>query len=672
MRVVAGLAVAAVLACIPGSGQASPLGAAPPPGPPVAVHPERWPVVSIPVPRDPEVEQRVEELLAAMSLEAKVGQVIQAEIGEVTPADVRRYRLGSVLNGGGSPPGGNRRATPRDWLELADAFYDASVDHAGGGLPIPVVWGTDAVHGHNNVIGATVFPHNIGLGATRDVELIRRIGEITALEMRVTGLDWNFAPTVAVVRDDRWGRTYEGFSEDPGVVRACAAAIVVGLQGTPGSPEFLGARHVIATAKHFLGDGGTAGGRDTGDNLSSEEELRDVHAAGYVAALEAGVQTVMASFSSWHGRKMHGNRDLLTVVLKGRMGFDGFVIGDWNGHGKLPGCSDDDCPAAFVAGVDMYMVPKRWKALYRNTLAQVRSGAVPEARLDDAVRRILRVKVRAGMLEQGRPSSRPLAGRTELLGSSEHRAVARRAVRSSLVLLKNEKQLLPLRRDLRVLVAGDAADSIPRQCGGWTVTWQGTETTNADFPGGTSIWQGIRQVVESGGGAATRAVDGRFTERPDVAIVVFGEEPYAETDGDRPALDFGAARQRDRELLRRLHAAGVRVVSVFLSGRPMWVNPELNASDAFVAAWLPGTEGGGVADLLFRAADGSIAHDFTGRLAYSWPRWPDRPAPNRGDAQYDPLFPFGFGLSVTDDVELPALPEGGGAGEPLQSGGGSR
>jgi beta-glucosidase len=248
------------------------------------------------------------------------------------------------------------------------------------------------------------------------------------------------------------------------------------------------------------------------------------------------------------------------------------------------------------------------------------------SRLDDAVRRILRVKVLAGVFEQGRPSSRPLAGRTELLGSAEHRAVARRAVRQSLVLLKNNRKLLPLRRDLNVLVAGDGAASIPRQCGGWTVTWQGTGTTNSDFPGGTSIWQAIRQAVEEGGGKATLSLDGRFTSRPDVAIVVFGEEPYAEGDGDRPNVDFGAARPRDRELLRRLRAAGVPVVSVFLSGRPMWVNPELNASDAFVAAWLPGSEGGGVADLLFRAADGSIAHDFTGKLAYSWPRWPDRPS----------------------------------------------
>jgi beta-glucosidase len=672
MRLVAGLVVALGATCALTTGELSTQALAAPPEVAARVHPDRWPVVARPPVAGPEVERRVEELLGRMSIEEKVGQVIQAEIGQVKPAQVRRYRLGSVLNGGGSFPGGNTRAKARDWLALADAFYDASVDSSDGGVAIPVIWGADAVHGHTNVIGATVFPHNIGLGATRDPELIRRIGEITAIEMRVTGLDWNFSPTVAVVRDDRWGRTYEGFSEDPEVVRACAAAMVLGLQGMPGTPEFLDARHVIATAKHFLGDGGTAGGRDQGDNRSSEEELRDIHAAGYVAALEAGVQTVMASFSSWHGRKMHGNRDLLTFVLKERMGFDGFIVGDWNGHGQLPGCSDGDCPAVLVAGVDMFMVPNRWKALYKNTLAQAKSGAIPSVRLDDAVRRILRVKVRARVLDQGRPSSRPLAGRAELLGSPEHRAVARRAVRQSLVLLKNNGKLLPLRRDLNVLVAGDTADSIPRQCGGWTVSWQGTETTNANFPGATSVWQGIRQAVEGAAGKATLSVDGRFTSRPDVAIVVFGEEPYAETDGDRSDLDYGAARPRDRELLRRLHAAGVPVVSLFLSGRPMWVNPELNASDAFAAAWLPGTEGAGVADLLFRSADGSVAHDFSGRLAYSWPRWPDGPAPNRGDPDHDALFPFGFGLSVTDDGELPALPEGNRAGVSSSSQGGTR
>jgi beta-glucosidase len=621
------------------------------------VHPELWPKVPRALPPNPEVEHAVAALLARMSPEEKVGQVIQAEIGQVTPEDVRRYHLGSILNGGGSHPGGKKRTSPAEWLALADAFYDASMDTWDGGPAIPVIWGCDAVHGHANVIGATVFPHNIGLGATRNPDLLRRIGEVTAVEILVTGLDWNFAPTVAVVRDDRWGRTYEGYSEDPEVVRGCAGAMVRGLQGDPHSAGFLDGHHVIATAKHFIGDGGTLGGRDQGDNTSSEKELRDIHAAGYVAALEAGVQTVMASYSSWHGRKLHGFQELLTGVLKDRMGFDGFVVGDWNGHGQLQGCSDGNCPAAINAGVDMFMVPNEWRALYRHALAQVRSGVIPIARLDDAVRRILRVKMRAGMFERGRPSSRPLAGRTDLFGSPEHRAAARQAVRESLVLLKNNGRLLPLRRDLNVLVAGDGANDIGKQCGGWTISWLGDGNTNADFPGGASIWDGIRELVKGAGGTATLSEDGRFEARPDVAIAVFGEDPYAETPGDRDTLEFRSGKRGGARLLRSLKAVGLPVVSVFLSGRPLWVNRELNASDAFVAVWLPGSEGRGVADVLFRAADGSVAHDFTGRLSYSWPRWPGEGPLNRGDPRYDPLFPFGFGLSVADDGELPRLPE---------------
>jgi len=636
------------------------------------VHPELWPAVPRALPVDPSVEHAVDRILARMSLEEKVGQVIQAEIGQVTPEDVRRYHLGSILNGGGSHPGGKRRTSPGEWLALADAFYDASMDGSGGGQAIPVIWGCDAVHGHTNVLGATVFPHNIALGATRDLELIRRIGQATAVEMRVTGLDWNFAPTVAVVRDDRWGRTYEGYSEDPEIVRQCAGAMVRGLQGDVGSAGFLDERHVIATAKHFLGDGGTLGGKDRGDNISSEEELRDIHAAGYVGALEAGVQTVMASFSSWHGVKMHDNRNLLTDVLKERMGFDGFVIGDWNGHGQVPGCSDDDCAAAFNAGIDMFMAPDDWRALLGNTLAEVRSGVIPTPRLDEAVRRILRVKMRAGLFQRGRPSSRPLAGRTELLGSPEHRALARQAVRESLVLLKNNGHLLPLRRDLKILVVGDGANDIGKQCGGWTISWQGDGNTNADFPGGSSIWDGIRAIVEASGGIAALSRDGDFQTRPEVAIVVFGEQPYAETEGDRDTLEFRSGTGSGAALLRSLKAAGLPVVSVFLSGRPLWVNPEINASDAFVAAWLPGSEGGAIAEALFRAADGSVAYDFTGRLPYSWPRSPRQGPVNRGDSAYDPLFPFGFGLSVTDDGELQRLPNETGAGAEVSSRGFTR
>jgi beta-glucosidase len=627
------------------------------PGKPPGIHPEVWPAIASPVKSAPGVEEAVSRLLAKLTLEEKVGQIIQAEINSVTPEEVRLYHLGSVLNGGGGWPGAEKESTVADWVALADAFWEASMDASDGFQAIPILWGLDAVHGHNNVIGATLFPHNIGLGAANDPELIREVGRVTAREVAVTGQDWNFGPTVAVVRDDRWGRTYESYSEDPEIVRAYAAAMVEGIQGRAGGDELLDALHLLATAKHFLADGGTHGGRDQGDSVASEEELRDVHAAGYASALAAGVQTVMASFSSVHGRKMHGHEELLTRVLKGRMGFDGFVVGDWNGHGQVPGCTKGSCAAALNAGLDMFMVPQDWKALYEATLGAARSGEIPLARLDDAVRRILRVKMRAGLFARGRPSSRPLAGRAEILGSPEHRAVARRAVRESLVLLNNNGGLLPLAPSSRVLVAGDGADSIGKQTGGWTITWQGTGNGNEVFPGATSIWQGIREVVEAGGGSATLSPDGSFEEQPEVAIVVFGEDPYAEFQGDRDSVDYAPADDRDGKLLRSFAARGVPVVSVFLSGRPLWVNPELNASDAFVAAWLPGTEGGGVADLLFASPDGSPRHDFRGRLAFSWPRVATQAVVNRHDPDYDPLFAYGYGLTYADKVEVGRLSE---------------
>ncbi len=621
-----------------------------------------WPRTTSGAPVDPALEERVDSILSRMTLEQKVGQMVQAEIQSVTPADVRDYHLGSILNGGGSFPNRARTSSVADWLALADAFYDASMDTSQGGAAVPVIWGTDAVHGHNNVIGATLFPHNIGLGATHDPALIQRIGEATALEVATTGIDWTFAPTLAVVRDDRWGRTYEGYSEDPEIVRQYAGRMITGLQGSLGSPDFLRSSHVVATAKHFIGDGGTDQGIDQGDNLSTEQQLLDVHAQGYLSALEAGVQTVMASFNSWQGTKVHGSRYLLTEVLKGRLGFDGFVIGDWNGHAQVPGCSNESCPTAINAGVDMIMVPEDWKAFIANTLQQVRSGEIEQTRVDDAVRRILRVKMRAGLFTKGRPSSRPLAGDASLVGGAAHRGLAREAVRQSLVLLKNGEGLLPLPRNLNVLVAGDGADNISKQSGGWSITWQGTETANEDFPGATSIFAGIREAVAAGGGSATLSVDGSFEQRPDAAIVVFGEDPYAEYEGDLESLDFSATDGLNLELLRRLKEQGIPIVSVFLSGRPLWVNPELNVSTAFVAAWLPGTEGGGVADLLFRDNEGQVNFDFTGRLSYSWPRDPYESNPNRSDPDYEPLFPYGFGLTyaVVDTLpdDLPELPAG--------------
>jgi len=634
--------------------------------------PERqvhWPSVHSRVAADAAVERRIDALLARMSLEDKVGQVVQPDISAVTPADMRRYRFGSILAGGNSSPGGVETAPAAEWLRLADAFWDASMDRPAGAVRIPSMWGIDAVHGHANIVGATIFPHNIGLGAARDPELIRRIGEVTAKEMAVTGFDWDFSPTLAVVRDDRWGRTYEGFGEDPEIVRAYAGKMVEGLQGVPGTAGFLRAGKVIATAKHFVGDGGTAGGKDQGDNPSTPVELRDIHGAGYPPAIEAGVQAVMASFSSVRGEKVHGSRALLTGALKGDMHFDGLVVGDWNAHGQVPGCTVTSCPASMNAGLDVFMAPDSWKGLFDNTLAQVRSGEIPMARLDDAVRRILRVKIRAGLFEKGRPSSRPFAGRFELLGAPEHRAVARQAVRESLVLLKNEDKLLPLSPKLDLLVAGDGADNISKQAGGWTITWQGSGLTNKDFPHAQSIWSGIDEAVRAAGGTATLSPDGSFARKPQAAIVVFGEEPYAEFVGDRPrSLEYSPADKKDLELLKRLKAAGIPTVAIFLSGRPMWVNPELNASDAFVAAFLPGSEGGGVADLLFRKADGTVNHDFRGRLSYSWPKRADQTPLNRGDPGYDPLFAYGYGLSYADSRHVPRLSEERPAGAGMPDG----
>ncbi|MEJ0028770.1 MAG: exo 1,3/1,4-beta-D-glucan glucohydrolase [Rhizomicrobium sp.] len=635
------------------------------PSVPGMVHPEIWPKLASPVADDPAIDARVADLLSKMTVEDKVGQTIQADVASVSPGDVRTYRLGSVLDGGNSGPGGNDRAPAADWLKAADAFYDASLDAPAGHVAIPVIWGSDSVHGNSNIIGATIFPHNVGLGAANDPDLLRRIGEITAIETRVVGQDWTFAPTVAVVQDVRWGRSYESYSENPDIVRAYAGAMVEGIQGVPGTPGFLRGGHIVATIKHFLGDGGTDKGRDQGDNLASEEDLRDIHSAGYQSGIAAGAQAVMASYSSWHGNKMHGDRALLNDVLIDRFGFNGFVVSDWNAHGQLPGCSTTDCPAALAAGIDMVMAPDSWKGLYQHTLAEVNAGTIPMARLDEAVARILRVKLRAGLFDAGKPSGRPYGGKWDELGSPEHRAVARQAVRESLVLLKNEHGLLPLSAKLNVLVAGDGADDMGKQTGGWTISWQGTGNSRADFPRAQTIFEGIAEQVRAGGGTAVLARDGGFATKPDVAIVVFGEDPYAEFMGDRDNLAFQPGDPRDLRLIRDLRAKGIPVVAIFLSGRPLYVTREINAADAFVAAWLPGTEGGGVADLLFRAADGTPAYDFRGKLSFSWPRAPDqvplhRPGPNATAAEraaYNPLFAFGYGLDYAHPRDLGVLPE---------------
>ncbi|MBH1512233.1 exo 1,3/1,4-beta-D-glucan glucohydrolase [Stenotrophomonas maltophilia] len=619
-----------------------------------------WPQVTWPLAADPALEKRITDLMAGMTVEEKVGQLVQGDIASLTPDDVRRYRLGSILAGGNSDPGGRYDASPAEWLALADAFYDASMDTSKGGKAIPLLFGIDAVHGQSNIIGATLFPHNIGLGATRNPELLRQIGGITALETRVTGMEWTFAPTVAVPQDDRWGRSYEGYSESPEVVASYAGAMVEGLQGRVGTPEFLDGRHVIASVKHFLGDGGTTDGKDQGDTRISEPDLVRIHAAGYPPAIAAGAQTAMASFNSVNGEKMHGHRHYLTDVLKGRMNFGGFVVGDWNGHGQVKGCTTTDCPATINAGLDMAMASDSWKGFYETTLAAVKDGRITPQRLDDAVHRILRVKFRLGLFEAGRPSTRAVGGQFALIGAPAHRAVARQAVRESLVLLKNQNGVLPLSPKQRILVAGDGANDVGKQAGGWTLNWQGTGTTRKDFPNADSIYEGIARQARAAGGEAVLAVDGRYAVKPDVAVVVFGEDPYAEFQGDRPTLAYKPGNETDLALLKRLKADGIPVVAVFLSGRPLWVNREINAADAFVAAWLPGSEGAGIADVLLRGSDGGVQHDFKGKLSFSWPRTATQYANNVGQKDYDPLFAFGFGLTYADNGDLAALPEASG------------
>ena len=624
---------------------------------PGAVNPTIWPKVESPVGLDADMENRITDIIAQMTLRQKIGQVIQADIGSITPQELKTYPLGALLNGGNSAPNGDNRSPASAWVELADEFWAASkaADLEGGPF-IPLLWGTDAVHGHNNIPGATVFPHNIGLGATRNPSLLGQIGAVTAQEIRVGGQEWTFAPTIAVVRDDRWGRTYEGYAENPEVTASYAGELIKGIQGAAGEDGWLQGRKVIATAKHFLGDGGTASGRDQGDNLDSEEDLRDIHGAGYPVALEAGTQSVMISFSSWQGKKLHGHKGLITDVLKGQMGFDGFVVGDWNAHGQIEGCTNEDCLKALDAGLDMYMAPDSWRGLFESMMTRAAAGEVDMDRLEDAIRRILRVKLRSGLFAAGKPSSRELAGRYDVLTSAASKEVARRAVRESLVLLKNDN-VLPISPSAKILLAGDGADNIGKQSGGWTLSWQGTGNKNSDFPGGSSIYDGVMRHAAAAGGSVELSVDGSYKVRPDVAMVVFGEEPYAEFKGDIDNLSYKPGDDSDLALLKALKADGIPVVAIFLTGRPLWMNREINASDAFVAAWLPGSEGGYAADVLFADKTGKVAYDFKGTLPYSWPRTAVQTPLNVGDEDYDPLFAYGYGLSYAKPGRVAVLSE---------------
>jgi beta-glucosidase len=569
------------------------------------------------------VPARVADLLSRMTLDEKIGQMTQAERADITNStDIAAYGLGSLLSGGGSAPSTN---TAIGWADMYDGFQQAALANR---LGIPLIYGVDAVHGHNNVRGATIFPHNIGLGATRDASLVQQVGQAAAEEVAGTGIDWTFAPCLCVARNERWGRTYESFGEDAQIAESLTT-IITGFQGTT-----LGGTgsSILATAKHYVGDGGTIGGDDQGNTQLSEADLRRIHLAPFVTAVQRNVGSVMISYSSWNGVKMHGNQYLIRDVLKGELGFTGFVVSDWQGIDQIDGAggfSAGDVRTSINAGIDMVMVPHDFKGFIALLRTEVQAGRVPLARIDDAVSRILTKKFQLGLFE------RPLTDRTYTgtVGSAAHRTLARQAVRESQVLLKNDG-ILPLAKSgLRILVAGKNADNIGNQSGGWTISWQGS---SGSITPGTTILQGIRAAVAPGT-TVTFDANARKPAGHDVAIAVIGETPYAEGQGDRTdgmSLDRG-----DLNVLNNLKRAGIPTIVVLVSGRPLVVTSQLPDWRAFIAGWLPGTEGAGVADVLFG--------DFKpiGKLPTSWPRTAAQIPINVGDAGYDPLFAYGFGLT---------------------------
>jgi beta-glucosidase len=564
------------------------------------------------------VATRVADLLSRMSLNEKLGQMTQAERAAVSNADITSFRLGSLLSGGGSAPSPNNATS---WANMYDSFQNAALATP---LGIPLIYGVDAVHGHNNVVGATIFPHNIGLGATRNPTLVQNIGRAVAEEVAGTGIDWDFAPCLCVARNDRWGRTYESFGEKPELPTQMAT-IVTGLQtGTP---------NVLATAKHYVGDGGTTNGTDQGNTELTESQLRSIHLPPFQAAVQRNVGSVMISYSSWNGVKMHGHQYLITTVLKGELGFSGFVVSDWNGIDQIdgaPGFTAAEVRTAINAGIDMVMVPHEWRTFIDLLRTEVQAGRVSMARIDDANRRILTKKIELGLFE------RPLTDRTwtSTVGSSAHRTLARQAVRESQVVLKNAGNILPLARDNnRIFVAGKNADNIGHQSGGWTISWQGG--SGAVTPG-TTILQGIRNTVGASTTVTFSANGSGINNTYQAAIAVVGETPYAEGAGDRPgSMGLDAT---DLNTLNTLRASGVPVVVVLVSGRPMDIAAQLPDWNALVAAWLPGTEGQGVADILFGVVQP------TGKLPMTWMQSASQQPINDGDGKV-PLFSYGFGLS---------------------------
>lgn len=575
------------------------------------------------------VADRVTDLLGRMTLDEKIGQMVQTERNfNNISSTITTYFLGSVLSGGGSAPAGNNAQA---WVSMYNAMQQAALATR---LKIPIIYGVDAVHGHNNVYGATIFPHNIGLGCTRDTLLVAACARATASEVRATGLNWTFSPCIAVPRDLRWGRTYEGFGETTEIQEMMARAAVLGYQG-----DSLGATGgILGCAKHFIGDGGTSGGVDQGNTVLTEAQLRALHLPGYIKAIEAGVGSVMISFNRWNGSYCHGNTYLVTTLLKGELGFKGIVVSDWEGVKYLSSDFKTAVKLSVNAGLDMFMEPYQPLTFISKLKELVNSGEVPTARINDAVSRILTVKFQMGLFEH------PMAvAQQDSLGSAEHRAIARQAVRQSQVLLKNTNNLLPLSKTSgKILVAGSKANDLGSQCGGWTISWQGS--TGAITQGTTilSAIQGVRganEVVYSSNGITSQPVT--------LAVVVVGETPYAEGAGDSQTLTLS---QTDLLTISTVKAKNIPYVVVLLSGRPMIVSDVIADADAFVAAWLPGTEGQGITDVLFGD------YPFSGKLSHTWPSSISQEPINQGVSPYYPLYPYGYGLTTTVGTEPTVAP----------------
>jgi beta-glucosidase len=608
-------------------GNQSPVGPQPTPTPVPTLTP--LPLDSVYLDPNAPIEDRIENLIEEMSLAEKIGQMTLIEKNSLLLADVGPFGIGGVLSGGGGVPEPN---TPEAWANMVNTFQEMALNSR---LGIPIIYGVDAVHGHNNVKGATIFPHNIGLGAANDEDLMFRIGQITAKEMIATGIYWNYAPAVSIPQDIRWGRTYEGFSENNEIVTTLATAYLLGLQGDDLSDPLT----VLGTPKHYLGDGGTAWGTSTnpgfsidqGDTQLTEAQMRELHLVPYISAIENGAQSIMISFSSWNGEKMHGQAYWITEVLKGELGFEGFVVSDWGGIDQV----DPDYYTAVVtainAGIDMNMAPYDYGRFIKTMVEAVEAGDIPMARVDDAVRRILRVKFALNLFEQ--PYSDPMLLST--VGSTEHRAVAQEAVAKSLVLLKNEGSVFPISKDVPYLyIGGSAYDDIGIQSGGWTITWQGD---SGDITPGTTILEAIQNTVSP----ETQLIinqGGQFPAtdeaQPSLCLAVVGELPYAEGVGDREMPDISLA---DKRALNRMEESCDQLAVIMISGRPLIISDRIDKWDALVAAWLPGTEGQGVADVIF----GDVP--FTGKLSFTWPV--NKEQLPIGSGEGDPLFPFGFGLS---------------------------